>query len=592
MPAVAILVLMSVGLGEALANGCCAVKAESEQLMIGEKPAYLSFDYRGPTPVIDQNNTNPQYILVQFRLSDVSNQTYPHVTYFINMTNLLPDESAKPLIADYFHSHSGPLVLNISLPADQRGDPIDGHTGSDGMSYLFAPNTARGGPLDALVADNRSMVRVTDNTGSFGSGLYKFDVKIFGIENDTNIIPADKAAGYDFYFSMGEALTKQFSFNGAGYNVTVISYYKDLDSFTFDPDTGKISWSMQTASDTAHLQDARRRPFVHVEVGVPKAMLNATLAASNSTQYNGSVNGNLLKGPNLAVDPYISNETTWFHFLLNANYLAQILNSTDNASGKMSFALVPDNAPLEKGIGAQLAGNILKVTAKMYDYRYVYGYGETIPLNVTIFNSGNQIINLSSSDLKPYAGLGYSCAGVMYFDFLVLDGDYSKEITSYDDLLRLKEKALYVLDPPFRPHSCLLPYIQTINSVTIYPGVAVMPDYPFGDGDSRFTINYVTKTGSTDSRIGSALPYAYLREVYEGGIDNSTGRSYTEGNQLLPPGKYTVVAFTMSGQISKPLVLEVRAMPDISFIVIMGIAAIAGVTVLMVLPRYQRHYKE
>jgi hypothetical protein len=231
---------------------------------------------------------------------------------------------------------------------------------------------------------------------------------------------------------------------------------------------------------------------------------------------------------------------------------------------------------------------LLKVTAKTNDNRAVYGYGEIIPLNVTFFNAGDQIINLSSSDLKPYAGLGYSCAGVMYYDFIVLDGDYSKEVRNYDDLLRLKDKAIYVVDPPFRPHSCLLPYIQSINSVVIYPGVLEIPDNPlFSDGDSKFTINYVTKSGSTDSRLGSVLPNLYLRDVYEGSINNETGTASSQ-SKLLPPGKYTVVAFTLSSQMSKPLVLDVRVGPDISFLIIMGVASLASVVVLLVLPRYQR----
>lgn len=118
-----------------------------------------------------------------------------------------------------------------------------------------------------------------------------------------------------------------------------------------------------------------------------------------------------------------------------------------------------------------LLDQFLEVMVKTNDDRTIHGYGEIIPFNVTIFNAGSKIINLSSSDLKVYAGLGYSCASLMYFDFIVLDGDYSKEITSYEDLLRLKDKAIYVVDPPFRPHSCFWPYLQTINSVAIHPGV-------------------------------------------------------------------------------------------------------------------------
>lgn len=251
-------------------------------------------------------------------------------------------------------------------------------------------------------------------------------------------------------------------------------------------------------------------------------------------------------------------------------------------------------AESEEGSGGQLADRMLKITAKTNDGGTSYGYGQLIPLNVTIFNSGDQTINLTASDLKPYAGLGYACAGVLYFDFLVLNGDYSKEIKTYGDLLRLKENAVYVMDPPFRPHSCLLPSAQSIYGVTIYPGVWTDPNRPdyLNDGDSKFTIDYVSKSGGNGTGTGSTLAGIYLKEKFEGGITNETGKEYVKSSQLLPPGKYTVVAFTMSGQISKPLVIEVRAAPEITFFVIMGAAAVAGVAVLLILPKYQKHNLE
>jgi hypothetical protein len=271
-------------------------------------------------------------------------------------------------------------------------------------------------------------------------------------------------------------------------------------------------------------------------------------------------------------------------YAVGSMWRPQPASALSNGSSDNADIIVPSSS--SPGDQQQQLDRVLKVTAKTDDNKTVYGYGKIIPLNVTILNSGNQIINVSSSELRPYAGLGHSCASELYFDFVVLKGDHSQDIAGYDDLLRLKEEAIYVFDPPFLLHSCLSAYVKTINNVTIYPGVAVMPDIPFWDGDSKFTINFMTRSGHPYMSLGSTLPYAYIRDVYREGVNPETGRPSVERSPLLP-GKYTVVAFTLSGQLSKPLVLEVTAVPDLSFLWILAAACASSVIVLAV-SRYRQ----
>lgn len=221
----------------------------------------------------------------------------------------------------------------------------------------------------------------------------------------------------------------------------------------------------------------------------------------------------------------------------------------------------------------QQLDDALKVIAKTN--KIVYGYGEPILLNITLYNSGSQPINISSSDLKPYAGLSHSCSNKSYIDFLMINGSYSaNEIQTYDDLFQLKSKAIYVYDPPFNLHSCLI-YLREPKSVQIAPD------------NGNVTITFFE--GRTSNFTGtSTYPHSFqydIRHESKEGMRSGSSIPYVKSVEPLPIGKYTIVAFAMSGQISKPIEIEVTAIPDRSFIVVIGVAAIAGIGIMVLLPK-------
>jgi hypothetical protein len=195
---------------------------------------------------------------------------------------------------------------------------------------------------------------------------------------------------------------------------------------------------------------------------------------------------------------------------------------------------------------------ILQLTAKTDDNRTRYQYGAMVPLNITLFNASNRYLYVTSKDMKPYAGLAHECANETYFDFVVLQGTYSN-ISSYNDLLKLKDKAIYVQDPPFLAHSCFFPYIQKIDAATIKPFAGN------GNGDSKFRIYYTDKEGSHNTRDVHTFPTLdYIKNEYIEHIDKTTGKIYAVVEPL-PAGRYTIVGFTLSGQISNPLVIQIKS---------------------------------
>lgn len=220
---------------------------------------------------------------------------------------------------------------------------------------------------------------------------------------------------------------------------------------------------------------------------------------------------------------------------------------------------IPDVIPrsqanyLKYGLGIDFYGErpIIQVVAKTDDNRTVFPYGTTIPLNVSLVNNSNAILSISQSLLKPYAGLARTCSNEEYFDFVILNGTFP-EIASYDDLLHVRPSAIYVNDPPFQPHSCLLAGVGKVY------GAKIMPFNENGNGDSKYTIYFATKHGGLDSRDVHTFPTEdYIRRMYIKHTDQTSGREYATAKPL-PVGKYTAVGFTMSGEISSPLVFEIR----------------------------------
>ncbi len=189
---------------------------------------------------------------MQFRLFDAkTNETIQHVTYDISVSKgANPVEGEKPLVRDFFHAHNGLLTLKV--------EP------SNGSLTIFGDRD----PFQAAyVADPGGTINLRGPVLQEG-GLYRFDIQIFGVDNDRNIFVPDKAPTFETFLSVGDVFNfDNLTYEGKPFNTTLISYYDKIDDFNFNSTSGEFSWSMPFYYDVQRLE--KNPIFVHEEIKLP-----------------------------------------------------------------------------------------------------------------------------------------------------------------------------------------------------------------------------------------------------------------------------------------------------------------------------------
>jgi hypothetical protein len=184
---------------------------------------------------------------------------------------------------------------------------------------------------NALLADPGGTVNVRGPILTDG-GLYHIQINIFGIDNDRNIFLPENAPKFDSYLSIGDIsyhnLTQQ---NGQNYNVTLISYYDEIEEFNYDPQTQQISWIMPFDWNTTRIRD--QNIFVHEEIKLPNKLLEDEFGSKSAAIFNATLNGQPLAGRALAVDPFTSTNATIIHYLINKNQILELANNLGISGG-------------------------------------------------------------------------------------------------------------------------------------------------------------------------------------------------------------------------------------------------------------------
>ena len=254
---------------------------------------------------------------LQLRLFDPSsNETITHVTYSVHV---LKDD--KSLMTFLFHSHSGPLKLNIH---PKEGPPVVLNGEKDPYNDVWT------GTNDIFDVQSPMMI---------DGGLFHFQITIMGMSDDANVFEANIAPTFDAWLSIGIAFHDNISYNNETKDLTIISYYDKLKEFKYDPITYTISWSMPFDWNLDRI--ANQNIFVHEEVKVPKSFITFL----NSTQFVATVNNIPLTNFAVAVDPYSSETEYIVHYIINKNailQLAQIRSEQPHAGydeNLMSFSL-------------------------------------------------------------------------------------------------------------------------------------------------------------------------------------------------------------------------------------------------------------
>jgi len=259
----------------------------------------------------------------ELRLFDAkTDETIKFVSYFIAV-----EKDDQLLMRDLFHSPTGPLKLKIN-PTSSESITVFGST----EPFLGGWTSETGditinGPL------------------LLEGGLYHFAIEIFGIDNPRNIFTPENAPRFDSWLSVGDVYQDNIMDSEKKYNITLISYYDQIQNFTYDSQPSNMSWIMPFNWDIKRIQD--NNVFVHEEIKIPKTLTKF----SETNAFDAVVNGNPLVGRSIALDPYTEENNFIIHLLLNkADILkiAETINNntnnkinTNNSTNTMTFSLSP-----------------------------------------------------------------------------------------------------------------------------------------------------------------------------------------------------------------------------------------------------------
>jgi hypothetical protein len=284
---------------------------------------------------------------MQFRLFDAkTNETVQHVTYDIAVSKgANPTKGEKPLVRDFFHAHNGLLTLKV--------EPANGSLTIYGDRDPFQA---------AYVADPGGTINIRGPLLKEG-GLYRFDIQIFGIDNDRNIFVPDKAPKFETFLSIGDVFDyRNLDFEGQKFNTTLISYYDKIKDFDFNSAASNFSWSMPFDYDVQRLE--KNPIFVHEEIKLPKSLFGSSI-------FNATVNGKPISGRTLAIDPFTSPDAIILHYLINKNDVLKIANEwqqNGSTTTGTSNSTAPTSQPVSVGGEAQAKGTKVQTVTGTMDF--------------------------------------------------------------------------------------------------------------------------------------------------------------------------------------------------------------------------------
>jgi hypothetical protein len=285
-------------------------------------------------PILTDASRDEAYLLL--RLYNANNNETIKSTSFIITVEKGVGKNAKQIFTDAFYSDNGLFQLKVQ--------PSEGDVQIFGTREQF---------LNAWVADPGGTVNIRGPMFLEG-GIYHLRIDILGIDNIRNLFPPDKIPRFDSWLSVGDLFTESVEYQGQLYNTTIISYYDKVEDFNFDASKQQFSWSMPFDWNVSRIESTNI--FVHEEVKVPKSLKGI----GDSFSLAATMNGKLLSGRMLAIDPYSSDHELTLHYLLNKNDILQMADKLTDGSSNMIFTLAPATGDNAQTIGEMLtdSGNV------------------------------------------------------------------------------------------------------------------------------------------------------------------------------------------------------------------------------------------
>jgi len=376
---------------------------------VGDREASLYTKINPPILTSDSKENT----FFELRLFDAkTDETIKFVSYFITV-----EKDGQLLMRDLFHSPEGPLKLKInpttsgSVNVFGSTEPfLGGWTSETGDITINGPLLLEG-------------------------GLYHFAIEIFGIDSPRNIFTPDKAPRFDSWLSVGDVYRDDIMDGGKNYNITLISYYDQIQKFKYDSQESNMSWIMPFNWDLKRIQE--NNIFVHEEIKIPKTLTKF----SETNAFDALANGNPLIGRSIALDPFTEENNFIIHLLLNKADIIKIAetmnNNANTNANKMTFSLSPSQQ------------KILETTPEVVS---------DIGAILVKFNWDEQILSNQDTNLQ----LAFSDAlsteelkGDIKYDIIVYDKSGTKVVTKQDlvanaakdsQIIKFPSKGIYQIE--------------------------------------------------------------------------------------------------------------------------------------------------
>jgi len=312
-------------------------------------------------PILTKDTVGDTFL--QLKLFDSkTGKTVPHTSYFLEAWK---DE--KLLLRSNFHAHYGDLTLKIKpTKVDVNNVVVYG----DQLEELPNTWTAFGDKIDVLAPV------------LLESGLYHFRITITGIDFDRNIFAEKDYKSFDSWLSVGDISNQKIAYGGKTHDTSVVSYYDIIENFKFDSTKKAISFSMPFNWDTTRIES--QQIFVHEEVRVPKTFKEFT----DTTAYEGKVNGMPTIGRMLILDPYSMEGTSILHFLINKEDILNIAKTISPGATTMDFVVSPADATPKNIYDVKFSTG---ATAKI-SFDSNLSTSSATPLHFTFFDKNGQIL--------------------------------------------------------------------------------------------------------------------------------------------------------------------------------------------------------
>lgn len=270
-------------------------------------------------------------------------ESVPNATY-----QILLFKDNKIIMEGKFHSEPGPLNIRI--------EPKGNHLVVSGFTSLSNGtwNTSTGditiqGPI------------------LLDPGLYHLSISILRLGNikDEMLVPP-RGLIFDSWLSVADVKNNIVENEGATYNVTIISYYDRISSFSFAPETKTISWAIPFDWNLSRVD--HQNILVHEEVKVPRSLFNGS-----PLNYRAYVNGMPISGRSLIIDPFSSSNNAVVHLLINKQDITNFLkNKIINTNDKtmlfnlkfLQFAQLESSSELQTENG-QVSISLIKVPEQL-----------------------------------------------------------------------------------------------------------------------------------------------------------------------------------------------------------------------------------